>query len=180
MKDPEFVKRAEEVVMENEPLPSRQIAGIAGYKGERPGRALGRSKSLFYMGNGHSGIWYLEHQVQEARNNYYKILEGVEKRKEERRHQVIYIPPNPSIHSFLTPFKTDKDTYTAKQFLEIVGGNLSNVRRHLSNLAKDRILIVEGRPKKYRRNPEHADICGDAAEEIFGNWFNSDKQSSVH
>jgi hypothetical protein len=171
MRDRTFVQKAEEVVMERDPLTSKQIANIVDYKKERPGRSLSRSRNLFYIGSGRSGVWYLEHQVQEAQNIYRDICEYVEKKREERRHEKLYLPVNPNIHSFLTLFRTDEDAFTTRRFWQIVGGNLIDVGRHLTKLKESGILIADGRPMVFRRNPEFANICGDAAEEIFKDYF---------
>jgi len=173
MRDPEFVQKAEQIVMEYGPLPSRQIAKVADYEGQIPGRALGRSRNLYHMGNFRTGVWYLEHQVLDARDELLKLQKGVEIRREINRREIPYLPVNPNIHSFLTPFKTNRDTYTAEQFWRIAGGSIIEVRSHLASLERGGVLLAEGRPKTFRRNPDPTldGMFGDAAEEIFKDYF---------
>jgi len=172
MKSSEFIEKAEHIVMVYGPLPISKIARIANYKGERPGRILGKSKNLFYTGNGRNGVWYLEHQVLGARDEYEKLLRLVETRIEEREHEVAYIPPNTEIHSFLSLFPTDKDVYTARQAWVIVGGHIVDVRNHLVSLERSGLLISKGkRPKVFRRNPACADTF-ETAEKIITDSFN--------
>lgn len=165
--------KAIENLIEKGPLTTNEVRELTGCYNSRIGNILCQSPEIYFMGSMRCGVWYLEYQVQEARERYCKLCKDSEKRKiERRRNQIINLPINTAIPSVLCVFKGVRDEHTAKDVWRNVGGNFIQVKSHLHALSKDGILRVRGKkPKVYRINPEFTSMCGDAAREIFEDYF---------
>jgi len=169
--------KAIETLVERGPLTTNEIRDVTGCYKPTIGNIIRQSSEIYFMGNTCCGVWYLEYQVQEAKERYYELCKEFEKRKIERRkNQLIVLPINTEMPSVLCAFRDKRDEHTAKDVWRIVGGDYIEVKSHLHSLTKDSVLLVRGdRPKIYRINPKFESMCGDSAREIFGGYLNSDR-----
>jgi hypothetical protein len=166
-------------LIENGPLTTQEVMRITEYYNSRMSNTICKSPEIYFMGDTHRGVWYLEYQNQDAREKYYNICKEAEKRIEiKRKNQLIVLPVNFEMPSILCVFQGKGDEHTAEDVWRNAGGNFIVIKSHLHSLAKARVLLVRGKkPKVYRINPEHESICGDEARKIFGGYLTSGRQS---
>jgi hypothetical protein len=129
------------------------------------------ARDIHYLGSPRLGVYYLHGQEEQAKKRSEELRLESERRLENHKREYmkkleLELPSNPDIRTSLDVFRSDKDEYTIKEIWGMMGGKYIRVASGLKSLAQAGVLlVVDGMPKKYKRNPKYAMICDGAYEE---------------
>lgn len=170
-----FTPKVRELLKSEGPKTSREILKRYGHliSSRNPSYSIKGTKDIDYLGSPSLRVYYVVGDEDQAKKRYEELRkESIEKQKQyladygkKHKRKIPIIPRDPNINSVLDIFTNNRTTYTTRDVWKKVGGSIWTVGDILNKYADAGVLLIEeGRPKRFKRNPLFAKVCDGAFE----------------